>query len=106
MVQQTGRPEAPAAGSSCSFSRWRRVSRLRVRRWGFFFIVLSFQGENGSTGGIPGRRRRRAAVRSPTTDDGFLGKSAHGLLELIVLQAGEGFPAQIQTLHLLLHGTV
>src|SRR4051794_39297980 len=103
MVQQTGRPEAPAAVSSCALSRWRTVSRLRVRRWGFFFIVRSFQVDNGSTGRIAGRGRWRAAVRHPAADDGFLAQSAQGYLELVVPQAGEGLPAQSQTLRLLLH---
>src|SRR6476661_1690003 len=57
----------------------------------------------GSTGRIAGRRRRRAASRGRAADDGLLGESAHGPLELIVPQAGEGLPAQSQTLRLLLH---
>ena len=56
-----------------------------------------------STGRIAGRRRRRAASRRPAADGGLLGKSAHGDLELVVPQAGEGLPVQIQTLRLLLH---
>src|SRR5215218_1360388 len=103
MVQQTGRPEAPAAVSSCALSRWPRVSRLRVRRWGFFFIVRSFQTENGSTGRIAGRGRWRAASRGPAADNGLFGESAHGPLELVVPQTGEGLPVQSQTLRLLLH---
>src|SRR3569832_146888 len=103
MVQQTGRPEAPAAVSSSVLSRWPRVSRLRTRRWGFFFILCSFQAENGSAGGVAGRRRRWAASRRPAADGGLLGESTHGDLELVVPQAGEGLPAQIQTLRLLLH---